>query len=220
MKVMKNYTKYLVMLLAFALVVNSAAAQFLGGFFNQKGTQRKYMVEQIALYGTYLGYLKKGYTIARDGLNTVGDIRRGELRLHTDYHNALATVSPAIKNQQQVKDALRYQDDIRQMMGAACRIASSSSWLQDAEKKYLARVCIRIDRELARLNDEVIAVISSGHYKMTDDERLHRIATCLRETQSLYGYTTSYAADIRTLISGRIDRTKEIESSKVLFHLQ
>lgn len=217
---MKRYQKLMTILIAFGLHSNCAIAQFAGGFFNQKGTQRKYMAEQVVLYATYLGYLKKGYTITRDGLNTIGNIRRGELKLHTDYHRSLATVAPAIRNQKEVKDALKYQDDIREVMSAACRTVSSSNWLQAHEQRYLASVCSKLDRELRRLSDELQNVIAPGQYKMTDDERLSRINGCLKETKTLYGYVTTYASDIRSVIADRVDQSNEVDRSKVLFDLQ
>lgn len=50
-------------------------AQNIEEITQQKATQRKYLLEQIAAYRLYAGYLKKGYEIAQQGLSLVHTIQ-------------------------------------------------------------------------------------------------------------------------------------------------
>lgn len=60
-------------------------AQNIEEITQQKATQRKYLLEQIAAYRLYAGYLKKGYEIAQQGLSLVHTIqnkKQGDDRHH------------------------------------------------------------------------------------------------------------------------------------------
>ena len=42
------------------------------------------------------GWLQKGYSIAKDGWSTIGSIKRGDLRIHSDHFAAFSRINPAI----------------------------------------------------------------------------------------------------------------------------
>ena len=52
------------------LCAENLFAQTLAEWVSQKVTQKKYLLQQIAALQVYSGYLSKGYSIAKDGLNT------------------------------------------------------------------------------------------------------------------------------------------------------
>jgi hypothetical protein len=60
--------KIISMLFIIAISTN-ANAQTWREWTKQKETQIKYLVEQIAAFQTYLGYVKQGYDIAHKGNN-------------------------------------------------------------------------------------------------------------------------------------------------------
>ena len=64
-------------------------AQVLGGIFSQNATQQEYMIAQIGLLQTYLGYVKKGYDIAKKGLILIGDIKQGSFSVHNGVFTSL-----------------------------------------------------------------------------------------------------------------------------------
>ena len=54
---------------------NLCHAQTWAEWFQQKQTQKKYLIEQIAALQVYLGYAKKGYDIASKGIHLLqGDV--------------------------------------------------------------------------------------------------------------------------------------------------
>jgi hypothetical protein len=59
------------------------------GILNQKGSQIKNLVKQIALLKVYLEALRNGYEIAKTGLKTISDIKKGDFQLHLDYFDGL-----------------------------------------------------------------------------------------------------------------------------------
>ena len=56
------------------LCAENLTAQTWAEWFRQKATQKKYLLQQIAALHVYSGYLSKGYSIAKDGLNTIKSI--------------------------------------------------------------------------------------------------------------------------------------------------
>ncbi len=63
--------KTILLVIATVLLFQSANAQTWDEWFKQKKTQKKYLVQQIAALRVYLDYLKKGYTVVHNGLNTI-----------------------------------------------------------------------------------------------------------------------------------------------------
>src|SRR5437762_1594743 len=94
----------------FALVLsNISISQTAAEWTQQKRTQKKYLLQQIAALQTYLGYVKKGYGIADKGISTVQMIKNGEWNLHKDFFSSLSLVNPAIKKCGKVADIMTMQ---------------------------------------------------------------------------------------------------------------
>ena len=71
--------------------------------------QRKVLLQQIAALKVYTDYAQKGYSEAKKGLTTIGDFKRGEFNLHSDYFNSLKTVNPKIKTYAKVGEIIAVQ---------------------------------------------------------------------------------------------------------------
>ncbi len=63
---------------------------------SQNKTQKEYLIEQIAQLKIYLELTEKGYKIAKEGLTTIGQIKRGEFKLHKNRFDSLLIVNPKI----------------------------------------------------------------------------------------------------------------------------
>jgi len=79
----------------------------------QKKTQKKYLLQQIAALQLYLGYVKKGYEVVNKGLITVRNIKNGDFNLHRDFLGSLKRVNPKIKKYAKVADIIAYQVRIK-----------------------------------------------------------------------------------------------------------
>jgi len=77
------------LLLAGALCVCGAGASHAQGVTT--------WVEQLAALRTLERTVQQGYTVVRNGLGNIGDIRYDEYQLHGAYYGSLATVNPAIQ---------------------------------------------------------------------------------------------------------------------------
>ena len=128
-------------LLTFALMTaamtHCAQAQTFAEWFNQKKTQKKYLLQQIAALQIYSGYLKTGYGIARGGLGSIGGYIGNEYGLHGSYYTHLKTVNVIVKNNPQVNDIIGWQQDILKQTTAI----KNQSGLTATESSYTVKVC-------------------------------------------------------------------------------
>lgn len=199
--------------------ITIAYSQVLGGFFNQKGTQRKYMLQQIALYQTYLGYVKKGYNITRNGLQAVRDIRGGEFNLHNQYYRSLKQVNPAIRNQQQVRRIIALCTETKEQLQHIQKGVHRDDVFAPSEKDYVRDVAMHMNSETGRILQELEIVITPGTIQMSDDERLQKIQKIAAEAVSIYACARSFSDDIRVLALQRKGSRREIEVMKKLYQL-
>src|SRR5690606_36713128 len=87
-------------------------AQTFKEWFRQKKTQIEYLIQQIAALQLYIGYAKKGYNIAKEGLNTIGGFTRGEFDLHGNFIHSLKKVNPEIKPYTRMADIIAMLEKI------------------------------------------------------------------------------------------------------------
>ncbi|MDQ3843049.1 MAG: hypothetical protein M3342_03415, partial [Bacteroidota bacterium] len=79
-------------------------AQTVEEWTDQKKTQIKYLLQQIAALKVYTGHIQKGYAIARSGLTTIQSIKKGDVTVHQTFFSSLQKVSPAIQQYSKVND--------------------------------------------------------------------------------------------------------------------
>jgi hypothetical protein len=155
------------------LVMNSLAGntQGLGNIFNQKAADLKSMGKQIALLQLYIGWIEKGYSIARSGLTLIGDIKQGELNLHTVFFSSLSSVNPDIKKYSKVAAIIVTIQAITKELNKISSVQNISA----GEMQYLITAKGNLLEDCAKMLDDLISVVTDDTYQMTDDERIKRI---------------------------------------------
>src|ERR1700677_2007563 len=74
--------------------------------FAQFGATTNEMLEQLAALQAYIRVAEKGYTIAEQGLQTIGQIKNGEFNLHSTFYSSLKAVSPTVANMAEVAEIM------------------------------------------------------------------------------------------------------------------
>ena len=191
--------KIIPIVLLFAVLSVPAKAQ---GFFNQKGSRIKNLAKQIALFKTYTGWLQKGYSIAKDGWSTIGSIKGGDLRIHSDHFAALSHINPAIA---------RYAKafDILPLYAAIKKIAKPNN----AVYRQLLEGC-------AADMDAFDQLLSAGQYQLSDAARLRRLQQLFLSMQDKYAFARYYAHDNAILSIQQAQASKDINSSRMLYAIK
>lgn len=167
--------KKLLIISIMVLYADNISAQTSAEWVRQKATQKKYLLQQIAALQVYLGYLSKGYSIAKDGLNTIKSIKKGDLLRHTNYFTSLVTVNPQVKRYRKVADIIAMQINIAKQFVRAIKTFRSNGYFTSTEINYLQGVCNTLLSACAKNLDELLNLITNGSLQMEDDERIKAI---------------------------------------------
>ena len=208
--------KKLIVLLLLSLLTVGTQAQTFNELFRQKKTQKKYLIQQIAALEIYLGYVKKGYSIVEKGLNTIGDIKNGNLNLHTDYFNSLKNIRPEIKNHKKVADIIALQISIMNTYKHVYSNVLESGAFNPEEVGYINRVFTRLLDGCAGTIDELTIITTADKLEMKDGERLERIDALYMDMQDKYTFARSFGNEVMVLAAGRDQEKNNIQTSRTL----
>jgi hypothetical protein len=208
--------KNLIIIMLLVVFATGAKAQTFAEWFQQKKTQKKYLLQQIAGLQVYMGYLQKGYSIAQKGLTAISDFKSGEFNLHYDYFNSLKNVNPKIKNYARVADIISCQVKIVQTYHQAYLWAKESIVFNADEIAYLFRVFGRLLDDCKANIDELIILTTSGKLEMKDDERLELIDDLYNDMQDKYTFAKSFSNEAMELAAARLKEKNDVQTSRLI----
>ncbi len=153
------------------MTYSAGQSQGLSNIFNQKAADLKSKGKQIALLQLYIGWIEKGYAIARAGLTTIGEIKKGDFNLNNVFFSSLSSVNPAIKKCSKVAAVLDLVQSIKkEFIGI-----ESLHHLSPAELAYLLTVKEGMFEGCAKGLQSLNDLMTSNTYEMSDDERIKKI---------------------------------------------
>ncbi|MXV50427.1 hypothetical protein GS399_05530 [Pedobacter sp. HMF7647] len=204
-----------VMLLAFLFVgfCGAVRAQTWAEFFNQKKTQKQYLVRQLAALEMYAGYARKGYELVSGGLETIKGITRGELGLHEVFFGSLSAVSPLVSGDSRVAGVLRMQ----LLISARLTSLGSLGALPAAYEVYGRKVRADLLKGCAEDLVELADVLSQGRLQLSDEERLRRLQMLYASVEERYGFCNRFVSAVQVLAKQRSQEKAETEHLRALF---
>jgi hypothetical protein len=132
-------------------------------------------IEKLTQFKAILSDMKKGYQIYQQGYGTISNLSKGNFDLHNIYLTGLMAVNPAVRNNPRVSQIVGQQDDIiSEYKGYASLFRQSGSFHGD-ELSYFNNVYNQLVRQSNANIDELANVITAGHLRMSDDDRLRAI---------------------------------------------
>jgi len=208
--------KKIIVIASLLCFVQTLSAQTFAEWFRQKATQKKYLLQQIAALQVYIGYVSKGYSIAKKGLNTIQDIKHGDLNLHSSYFTSLVTVNPQIKRYAKVADILALEIDIARQVTQTIKDCKNSHQLTSAELAYLQKVFNNLLDDCVKCLDALLNIISDGQLSMKDDERIAAIDTLYDNMADKQIFIRAFSNTAKGLCVQRDIEQKNIIISKKL----
>ena len=197
-----------------------STAQTFEEWFKQKKTQKKYLIEQIVAFKIYLGYVQKGYSIARKGLTTIGNIKKGDFSLHNDFLSSFKSVNPTIRNYSKVPDIIAFQVKIIQSYKSTYKYVQSISLYSPAEIDFIYRVFTNLINNSSDDLDELIAVVTANELEMKDDERLKRIDAIYASIQDKYAFAKNFGDEAKVLAVQKAKDKNNLETSRKLYGIK
>lgn len=190
------------------------------GLFNgnmqAQAKQREELLKQIAAFKVYIGYAQKGYSIAKKGLNVIGDFKRGELDLHIDYFNSLNTINPKIKNYSRVAKIITLQVKILKGYTRTMSYMNQNDLFHGDEVAYVKRVLDRLLKDCDATIDELTAVLTQGKLELKDDERLERIDALYQNMLESQSFFEDFSNQTRMMGFSRSTEAEAVKTSHAL----
>ena len=182
----------------------------------QKQTQIKYLLNQVAANKVYIEYLQKGYSIASKGLTTIGQIKNGEYTLHKYFFNALLSINPAIKNWSKVAGIVAIQVQIIKQVNKGFNRIKELDQLTPDELDYCSTIIHDLFKDCDQIIQELVMITSKGKWEMKDDERIRRIDQLYLSMQSNFTFCTKLNNQMHMLSVQRIHERAVIHLDKTL----
>jgi len=212
----KKLLAFVMMTVAASAIATTLKAQTVAEWFDQKKTQTKYLLQQIAALQIYAAYYKQGNNIAHNGLNSISGSLTSENGLHTTYYNNLKNVNPAVKNNKQVSDIMQWQKDILTRMGNLDKTAN----LNENERQYIVQVKSALFKDCNGQITELQNVITDNKLQMSDEERLKHIGVIHTAMQDNYRFASSFADQVKVYAFQRVQENNNIITEKKIYGIQ
>lgn len=212
----KKLLAFTVMTVAASALATTARAQNFAEWFQQKSTQKKYLLQQIAALQVYAAYYKAGNNIAHNGLGSITGSLKSENGLHTTYYSNLNNVSPVVKNNKQVSDILQWQKDILGRMNILDKTAN----LNDGERKYIIQVKAALFKDCDQQITELQNVVTDSKLNMSDEERLKHIGAIHSSMQNNYRFASAFADQVKVYAVQRSQENNNVISEKKIYGIQ
>lgn len=191
-------------------------AGFLNGNIYAQEKQREALLKQIAAFKMYIEYAQKGYSIAQKGLRTIGDFKRGEFNLHTDYFNSLKRINPEIKNYSRVAEIIILQVKILKSYSRIIRQVRKDDLFHGNEVAYIKRVLERLIENCDGTLEDLIVIVTAGKLEMKDDERMKRIDALYQNMLESYAFCEDFSNQTRLMSLSRGKEVRDVKTSRAL----
>jgi len=177
---------------------------------------RKELLLQIAALQVYMDYAKKGYNVARKGLNFIGDLKKGEVSLHGDYLASLKKINPKIKKYSRVAEIVALQLRIIKISNNTLRGLRQDDLFHGDEIDFIQRSFEGLFENCNSTLDALLRLSGNDKLEMKDDERLERIDALYATMVSDYEFSLAFSHQAKMLALWKAKQRNNIIWSRTL----
>jgi hypothetical protein len=201
-----------IVLLSLMICINTESIQ-------AQAQQRKQLLLQIAALQTYIGYAKKGYDVVKKGLNFIGDVKNGELNLHSDYFISLTKINPRVKKYTKVAEIISLQFKILNVHKRTISDVKQADLFHGDEIDYIEKAFQRLIENCNSTLDELITLTTDTELEMSDDQRIERINGLHKTMMSDYSFCQNFSQQTRILSLSKAKEKNDVKQSHALYGL-
>lgn len=199
------------------LLFHVGSAQTLAEWFQQKKTQIQYLGDQIAALKAYAVIAKKGYAIAKSGLATIGNIKKGDFAVHSNYFSSLAKVNPNVKAYTKIAGIISMQIAIVKECQKQRKDIQRSGEFNSNEIVYLEKVFDNLLQGCTEIMNQLIAVTTDGLLEMKDDERIQNIDKLYEQMQDRWLFMQGFGNTNSMMMLQRMEDQNDVNVDGNLF---
>lgn len=178
------------------------------------------MLDQIAALQAYLQVAEKGYHIVEQGLQTIGEIKNGELNLHSAFYSSLEAVSPTVAHMAAVAEIIDLEVSMISQFSNKLNGYRGSAWLQPAETSYINQIYTGLMNSGVELIAALASLTTDGELSMTDGERMSGIQQLDTEIKRQYRLVQTFTNQTDLLTVQRQLEGNDISTLKSIYGIQ
>lgn len=182
--------------------------------------QRKELLLQIAALQVYIDYAQKGYKVVKKGVNLIGDLKQGEVRLHSDYFTSLKKVNPKVKHYARVAEIIAMQVKIIKVSQKTVKQIRRHDLFHGSEMDYIERSFDRLTDNCSKTLDLLLVLTTDGKMEIKDDQRLERIDGLYREMCDNYLFCQNFTKEIKGLAVSKKKEQYDIKTTGSLYGIK
>lgn len=177
---------------------------------------RKELLLQIAALQVYIDYAKKGYNVVKKGLNFIGDVKKGEVNLHSDYLGSLKKINPKIKKYSRVGEIVLMQLKIIRISNNTFKQLRQDDLFHGDELAYIERSFDRLFENCNRTLDDLLMVTMDTKLEMKDDQRIQRIDNLYKTMLGDYEFCRAFSNEAKMLSVSKVSEKNNVERMRTL----
>lgn len=196
----------------------------LGAMVFQQGIQaqakqRKELLLQIAALQVYIDYAKKGYLVVSKGLNFIGDAKKGEVNLHSDYFSSLLKINPKVRNYYKVAEIIAMQFKIIKIYKRTYSDLKAADLFHGNELDYIERSFERLLVNCSDTLEELLIITTYSKLELKDDQRIRRIDALHKMMLENYNFCLSFSNDAKLLSLSKAFEKRDAENTAAIYGL-
>ncbi|MET4545629.1 hypothetical protein ABIE26_002947 [Pedobacter africanus] len=177
-------------------------------------------IEKLMQFRSILSDLRKGYQIVSKGYGLVKDLSKGNFSLHKTFLDGLLEVSPAVRNYYKVGLIVERQMRLVSLCKRGLSHFKASGLLVPGELAHLEKVYGRVMSESLDNLAELANVLTSGKYRMSDDERLKTIDRIFSDLENDFVFLREFNADTGVRIRLRQGERGDVDGMRKIYGLK
>lgn len=181
--------------------------------------QQKELLLQIAALKVYIDYAQKGYTVVKKGLRFIGDVKKGEVNLHSDYFSSLKRVNPKVRNYVRVAEIVSIQFQIVKTYKRTWEQLHAEDLFHGDELDYIQRSFDRLFENCNSTLNELIELTTDTNLELKDDQRIKRIGDLHNTMMDDYAFCQNFCKEVRMLSLSKAKEKNDVKSSSSLYGL-
>ncbi len=209
--------KKLRILLVVIFLAETASAQTLAEWTKQKKTQITYLKKQIAALQIYASYVKKGYDIAKEGVNAIHAIKQGDFSLNENYFSSFKNVNHNVKAYTKISAIIARQVNIVKACHQQKLYMNKSNQFTSDEISYAGKVFANLLDGCTGIIDQLIVITTDGLLQMKDDERIKQIDHLYNDMQQRYEFVQHFGSENNMLAVRRMKDNNDVQVSRGLY---
>lgn len=181
--------------------------------------QRKELLLQIAALQVYIDYAKKGYSAVSKGLNFIGDAKKGELNLHSDYFSSLLKINPKVKNYYKTAEIISMQLKIMKICKRTLADLKTGDLFHGSELDHIERSFERLLQNCSATLEQLLAVTTDAKLELKDDQRIEGIDALHETMLEDYNFCISFSNDSNLLSVSKAAAKKDSKNVNAVYGL-